>query len=138
MTEKNLGGRPEIVLNEEQIEKVGELASYLTIEQMADYLGICRNTFAVIRERQPEVFAQYKKGRASKIVKFAQKLEEKALGIVGERSLDAKEVLNADSACLMFYLKTQAGWRETQVVETKDTTPQKRFILEVDSGTAQD
>lgn len=113
----NLGGRPKIELTQKEIEEVEGLSAHFTLEQMADYFGIAKNTFLAIRDRQPEVFELYKKGRAKKHLKYSKHLEAKAMG----------ESIEGDSACLMFYLKTQAGWRETQSIETKDTTPSKQL-----------
>ena len=106
MTEKNLGGRPEIVLTDEQIAEVEELAGHFTLEQTAEYFGISKKTFISIRERSPEVFTLYKKGRAKKHLRYSKMLEAKAMG----------ESIIGDSACLMFYLKTQSGWREKETV----------------------
>jgi hypothetical protein len=128
MTEKNLGGRPEIVFTDEQIEEVEALAAHLTTEQISDYFGIDRDTFYEIRKRNPEVSRQYKKGRAKKILKLSIKIENKSMGI-------------DETGCttsLIFSLKALGHWSEKQLIETKDTTPQKRFVLEADSGTAQD
>lgn len=114
---KNLGGRPEIELTEEQIKKVEMLAAHLTTEQIADYFGIDRSTFYEIRKRQPEVFQQYKKGRAQKILKLSEKIEDKSMGI--------DETGCATS--LIFSLKALGEWSEKQVVETKDTTLSKQL-----------
>jgi IS30 family transposase len=116
MTEKNLGGRPEIELTEKQIKKVERLSAHLTTEQIADYFGIDRSTFYEIRKRQPEVSQQYKKGRAQKILKLSKKIENKSMGI--------DETGCATS--LIFSLKALGEWSEKQVVETKDTTPLKK------------
>jgi len=110
---KNLGGRQEIVLTPEQIQEIEKLASRLTTEQIADYFGICRKTFLEIRKRQPEVFTQYKKGRAQVIDEIASCLIDNAL--------------SGDTTSQVFFLKTQAGWRETQSIETKDTTPPQQL-----------
>jgi len=106
MKTNNVGGRPPIVLTDEQISEIEGLAAYLNTEQISDYFGISRDTFCEIRKRNPEVCLQYKKGKARKILQFAQMLEGKAKGNT-----------DGEAACIMFYLKTQAGWREKQEVE---------------------
>lgn len=101
--EVNKGGRPQKKLDEKQIAQVEALAAYLSTEQIADYFKIARNTFAAICERQPEVFEQYKKGRA------------KAIGNIAKSLISQAQAGNTTAA--IFYLKTQAGWKETQGVE---------------------
>ena len=103
---KNLGGHPPKVLTPEQVIEVGALAAVLSQEQIADYFGIARNTFIAICERQPEVLEQYKKGKAKAI-------DEVAKGLI----LQAKE---GNTTAAMFYLKTQAGWRETSAQEEEN------------------
>lgn len=70
--------RPQKKLDEKQIAQVEALAAYLSTEQIADYFKIARNTFAAICERQPEVFEQYKKGRAKAIGNIAKSLISQA------------------------------------------------------------
>lgn len=98
------------VLTEGELEQVEKLAGILTSEQLADFLGIGRTTFYEIMVRQPEVSERYKRGRAHVIGGVGKNLVQKAL--------------SGDNAAMIFYLKTQAGWKETQVIETeKDLTP---------------
>ena len=92
------GGRPPVVFTAEQTAQVFALASFLTKSQMADYFGICENTLREVEKRQPEVSEAYKKGRANTIVDVAGNLINKA-----------KE---GDTTSQIFFLKTQAGWRE--------------------------
>ena len=96
------------ILTDEEIAQVEALASVLTTEQIADYFGIGRTTFYQIMERQPEVSVRYKRGRAKAIGSVAKNLVTKAQ--------------NGDNAAMMFYLKTQAGWKETTHIqqETKE------------------
>ena len=98
---KNKGGRPPTVLDEEQIAQVEALGAVLSIEQIADYFGIAKTTFYAIMERQPDVSLRYKRGKA------------KAIGSVSQGLL--KKAREGDNAAAIFYLKTQAGWRETTV-----------------------
>jgi hypothetical protein len=104
MTEKkNKGGRPPVILTNEQKAEVETLAAVLSSEQIADYFGIGRTTWFAILERDPEVSELYKKGRAKAVGFVAQNLIQKARG--------------GDLGAQIFYLKTQAGWKETQRLE---------------------
>jgi len=53
--------------------------------------------------RQDEVSARYKKGRAKAIGSVSKSLLQKAIA--------------GDNTAAIFYLKTQAGWKETSVVD---------------------
>ena len=91
------------VLSDDEMIQVEALAAVLTTEQLADYLGIARRTFYDILERQPDVSAHYKRGKAKAVGNIAKNLVQKAQ--------------NGDTASMIFYLKTQAGWRETVQVD---------------------
>jgi hypothetical protein len=97
------GGQPKKSLNEDQVREVETLGALLSLDQIADYFGMARNTFTAICERQPEVLERYKKGKA------------KAIGAVAKGLLQQAREGNMTAA--IFYLKTQAGWRETTVQE---------------------
>lgn len=90
-------------LTEDQAAQVEGLASVLSQDQMSDYFGISRPTFAAIMEREPEIALLYKRGRAKAIGAVAQGLLQRAR--------------DGDTASAIFFLKTQAGWRETNVLE---------------------
>ena len=114
---KNKGGRPQLVLTNEQITQVEDLSGYLTCEQIADYFGIDRDTFLAIRKRQPEVFRHYKKGKSNKLSRYSKKLESLALE-------------GNDTTALIFFLKTQGGWttkvkkeKKSKFDFLKDKTP---------------
>ena len=112
--EVNKGGRPIIELTDEQVIQVKALAQYLSKEQIADYLGVARSTFDAILERDEQVFIHYKKGKASAIANVAKGLVQQAI--------------EGNMTAAIFYLKTQAGWKETQVVDNTSSdgsmTPQ--------------
>ena len=92
-------GRRAKTLTEDETVQVEALAAYLSQEQMADYFGITRPTFAAMLERDPEIALRYKRGKA------------KAIGLVAQGLL--QKARNGDTTSAIFYLKTQAGWRET-------------------------
>ena len=99
------GGRPSVYFDEAKVAQVEALASVLSKKQMADYFGIAENTLRAIEERQPEVFEAYKRGKG------------KAIASVGSNLISLAQKGNVTAA--IFYLKTQAGWRENQPEPTE-------------------
>lgn len=89
-------------------DQVEALAAYLNQEQIADFLGITRKTFARMLKDDPSLFTQYKKGKA------------RAIGKAAETVLN--EIKKGNLTAAFFYLKTQAGWRENFDV-TSDNQP---------------
>lgn len=87
-------------LTDEERAQVEALAAYLSQDQIADYLGIGKTTWFAILDRDPDISERYKRGKARAIGKIAQSL--------------IKQAMEGDKVAAMFYLKTQAGWRETQ------------------------
>ncbi|WP_238547864.1 hypothetical protein [Meridianimarinicoccus roseus] len=95
--------RKPIELTEAQRAEVETLAALLNQDQIADYLGVSRRTFHAICGRDEDVAARYKRGKAKAIAHVANGLLQKARG--------------GDTTSMIFYLKTQAGWRETDRLE---------------------
>ncbi|AEI94196.1 hypothetical protein [Roseobacter litoralis] len=91
--------RPTITLSPSQVQEVETLAALLTQAQIADYFGISRATFQAILGRDDEVVVHYKRGKAKAIAHVANGLLQKAR--------------SGHTASMIFYLKTQGGWRET-------------------------
>ena len=108
---KNKGGRPATVLNDDQLAQVETLASFLTLDQIADYFCMGRTTFHRIMERQEEVSVRYKKGRTNAIGTVAKSLIQQAR----EGNITAQ----------IFYLKTQGGWKEGNQLEIEVKKEQK-------------
>ena len=94
------GGKPLVVFDQEQTELVEKLAAVLTKSQLSDYMGISENTFRAVELRQSEVFEGYKRGKAKAIAAVAGNLFNQAT--------------QGNVSASMFYLKTQAGWREQE------------------------
>jgi len=121
------GGRPLIVFDDEQIIQIESLAAVLSIELIADYFGVCKTTFYEIMKRQPEVVERYKKGKARAIGAVAKALITKAQ--------------SGDTASMIFYLKTQAGWRSTDVIDHQSTdgsmSPPKRVEISFVNAASQ-
>jgi hypothetical protein len=84
----------------EDVEKIKLYAGLgSTQEQVARLIGKSEDTLA----NQPLAKAAFEEGKAQTIAKVAGSLVKKAL--------------NGDTASAIFYLKTQAGWKETQIVD---------------------
>ena len=97
------GGRPPKTLDDDQRAQLEALAGLLTQDQIADYFGMSRPTLAAIMQRDEDVSLRYKRGKAKRIAKVASKAFEAAV--------------NGTTADRAFYLKTQAGWRETNNID---------------------
>lgn len=103
---KSKTGRPPVVFSEKEILQVEKMAAVLSKGQLSDFLGVSENTFREIELRQPAVSAAYKRGRAKAIA-----------GVGGGLIQQAMEGVTSAS---IFYLKTQAGWKETTAVEVTE------------------
>jgi hypothetical protein len=97
-----------ITITKEQYIQVEALSAYLTQEQIADYLGIARSTFNKKLDEDESLYGHYKKGKAKAIGKAASKLLE---------AID-----KGNMTAIIFFLKTQAGWKETTDEEQKQPT----------------
>lgn len=91
---------------EKEYEMVEKLAAVLTQDQLADLFGISASTFREYKRRDERLSVAYKKGRAQ------------AISAVGTSLL--KQARAGNITAMIFYLKTQAGWREVDhhVVES--------------------
>ena len=96
-------GRKPIELTDEQRGEIETLGALLNQDQIADYLGIGRTTFHAIMARDPDIGERYKRGKAKAIAHVARGLLQKAR--------------SGDTVSSIFFLKTQAGWRETDRLE---------------------
>lgn len=95
--------QPFTTLSPDQVAEVETLAAVLNAQQIADYFGMGRRTFYSLMERDGEVAARYKRGKARAVGSVAQSLISKARA--------------GNVTAMIFYLKTQAGWRETVTTE---------------------
>ena len=96
-------GRAKLTIANEQKEQIGNLAKTLTQEQIADFLGISRRTFIEMLNRDEELSAHYKKGKSEAIA-----------GVAGHL---LKNCAKGNVTAQIFFLKTQAGWTEQDIVK---------------------
>lgn len=90
-----------IDLTDEQIVQLSRLARYLTTDQIADVFGFTDRTLRKKMHNDPRIRSAYKRGKARAIRSVA-------------RSLITMATKGKNVSAAIFYLKTQAGWRETE------------------------
>lgn len=104
-----------VIITDAQLEDIQELASSLSIQEIADYLSISKTTFYEVSKRQPELLERYKQGRARR------------LGIYG--GLVHQYIIEGDKDMLKFYLRTQAGWSEKRKEQEPQELPPIQILL---------
>lgn len=109
--------RPRKKLTDEQVVELRALSAVLSQEQIADYFGISRKTFYEMLQRDPRVSTQYKKGRSQAIASIAGNL--------------IKQAKAGNTSAAIFYLKTQAGWKETDNSQLQQTETIQKVQIEV-------
>jgi hypothetical protein len=110
-------GRRAKEFTDKELAQFEALASYLTLEQIADYFGIARKTLQNMRKRDDELDTIYKKARA--------------IGFSKVGGAFMKNCLDGSVPAQIFYLKTQGGWRETDVKESAEPTPDLNISFSV-------
>lgn len=97
-------GRPAELQITEQLIKDAEALSGrgLTRKQVADYFGISERWLYAKMNEFPDLKLALTKGKAKTIALVAGKLIE--------------QVKSGDTKAMMFYLKTQAGWRDVSTI----------------------
>jgi hypothetical protein len=101
-------GRPKKTIKTEDYEKVEKMAAYLTQDQVADVLGMHRETFRKLCNENEALNRHYKRGQALSISGVAQSL--------------IKQGMDGNVAALIFFLKTKGGWKE-EAPEAEVATP---------------
>lgn len=95
--------KPKIEINLQEVEALA--ANGLTQQQIADSLGISVSTIESRLRENEEFKDAIKRGKSKGIAMIANQLFKKAK--------------SGDTTSMIFFLKTQAGWKETQTVEAK-------------------
>ena len=86
-----------------EVDLVEGLAAVLTSDQIADRFGISRASWYRLLERRPDIKRRYQRGKAYFIESCASQLK--------------KKVMEGNLTAIIFALKTQGGWRETQAID---------------------
>jgi hypothetical protein len=119
--EKNKGGRPRIELTDAQLEELKILSVTCTLDEIADYFGITRETFRQMRIRDEEVSSHYKKGLIN------------AKKMVGNK-IFKRAVLSDDLTAQIYWMNHRGRWlkelnnKDEEVKDNKLEITTKIFI----------
>lgn len=98
-------GKPSIVFTAEQKRQIETMAGYgMTLQQISSIIGVHYNTILNIQKRDPDVAELLKRGRA------------KAVAAVSQTAFQLAKT-GKNPTMTMFWLKTQAKWREIHPAE---------------------
>lgn len=109
------GGHAKTIFTKEDTAEVEKLAAGMNVDQIAEYFGMSSNTFRDIRVRQPEVEKAFRRGKA------------KTINMVSNKFLEA--CMDGCATRQIFYLKTQAGWREREALEIDIEADKPKLIV---------
>ena len=105
-------GRPKWIPDADICARASEMASRgLTVNQIADCLGVSRDTIYERQKEYPEVYDAIKRGRSKGMDQVSNALFEKAI--------------NGDNTAMIFYLKTRdrENWGEQYIEPVKEIPP---------------
>lgn len=109
-TRKKSGPKPKIIINSEIIEEVSVLAGRgLTQQQIHQYYGISHAHWYKLIEKHPDLRKAVLSGKSKTISMVAGEL--------------IKAVRKGNVSAIIFYLKTQARWKEDSLPEDDDEKP---------------
>ncbi len=113
-------GRPENLIPDEKTENDIEQLSArgLTQDQMADYFGVHLSTFEQSLRRNDNLRDAFRRGKSKQIALVSGEL--------------IKQIKEGSTAATIFFLKTQAKWKETSadqkhVIVTKNEEEKVKF-----------
>lgn len=107
-------GPAKTMLTPEQLAQLEALAAVLSMEQIADYFGISNQTLRRRMYEDPSIMELYKKGK------------QVAIKDVGGALI--QQARNGNTTAMIFYLKTQAGWRETAGLDIEAGDGLRTFV----------
>ncbi len=120
-------GRPKWIPTEEICARASEMASRgLTVEQIADCLGVSRETIYQRQKEYPEFYESIKRGRSKGLQDITNALYEKAM--------------SGDNTSMIFYLKhrDRDNWGEQLIEPVKEIPPINITLNQHESDTTTD
>jgi len=123
-------GRPAIEITEAICNKAESLAAQgLTMEQIANVLGMGESTLYGKQAQFPEFAEAIKRGQSKGVAVVVNALFEKAKGATisedkviadkegNEKVVTVSKKMPSDTVACIFYLKNRAGWKDSKDVK---------------------
>jgi len=118
--EKKRGPKPRVVVDEEMLLKVEQLAGQgLTQEEIANYFGLKRGGWYKTINNNPIIRQHVERGRVKTLAAVSGKLME----LVKKGNLSA----------IIFFLKTKGRWSEHKSLEITDGSKPENIKLKLDT-----
>lgn len=108
---------PKKVFTRLEIDRIEGYAAYHTIEDIAAFFGYSQSQFNRLKNQDINVMNAYKRGRF------------KALSMVGGKLME--QIENNNLTAIMFYLKTQGGWREKQDINVSNEDGSMKTVEQI-------
>lgn len=117
---KKRGRKISLVLNDEIIKEIEKLAGNgLTQKQIANYYGIGTTTWHKMKKKNAELNIACKKGKAATIAEVTGKLMQ--------------QIKMGNLTAIIFYLKTQAGWKEKNSLSIDSSVKSKKNLIKIET-----
>lgn len=117
---KKKGRRPSLIITKEILEKIEKMSGLgLTQIQIASYYGISHMTWHKMKNKDERIDRAVKKGKSEIIEVVAGKLMQ--------------QINSGNLTAIIFYLKTQAGWREKNSLEVESKVKSKNQSYKIDT-----
>jgi hypothetical protein len=113
--------KPGLQITEEIIKQVGVMAGNgLTEKQIYRYYGISHGYWDKLKKENKELKRSFLKGKSKTIFAVTGRLMDK--------------IRCNDLSAIIFYLKTQAGWREKTTINVKADVKSKNQDLKIETS----
>ena len=112
--------KPGLDITEEIIKEVEIMAGNgLTQQQIYRYYGIGHNYWNKLKKENKELRRAFHKGKSKTILAVSGRLMDK--------------IMCNDLRAIIFYLKTQAGWREKTTINVKGNVKSNDQVLKIET-----
>jgi hypothetical protein len=112
--------KPGLDVTEEVLSQIETMAGNgLTEQQIYRFFGIGHSYWGRLKKKNKDLLRAFHKGKSRTILAVTGRLMDK--------------IRCNDLSAIIFYLKTQAGWREKTTINVKSDVKSKNPVLKIDT-----